>query len=86
MDQRRIVVVADDGKPLSVPRQPTTTDLVEQGRHADLHYAYQWGEEAAKGDAGAELSALQARCPGDVEMQAEFDRGFAEATASIKRH
>lgn len=86
MNQRRIVVVADDGKPLSTPRQPTTADLAKQERCADLLYAYQWGEEAAKGDAVAELLEFQARCIGDAEMQAEFDRGLAEATASVKCH
>lgn len=49
-------------------------------RAADLHWAYQCGEEAAKGDATAEAE-FKSKCAGDAEAEREFVRGKAEQQA-----
>ena len=49
-------------------------------RAADLHYAYQHGQDAAKGDATAELEFRQ-KFAGDEEAGREFQRGLAEQKA-----
>lgn len=49
-------------------------------RAADLHWAYQCGEEVAKGDATAETE-FKSKCAGDAEAEREFERGMAEQRA-----
>lgn len=49
-------------------------------RSADLHYAYQHGQDAAKGDASAG-SDFKNKFTGDAEAEAEYQRGFAEQQA-----
>lgn len=49
-------------------------------RAADLHWAYQCGEAAAKGDATAE-DEFKSKCAGDAEAALEFQRGVAEQQA-----
>jgi hypothetical protein len=46
-------------------------------RAADLHWAYQCGQEAAQGDATAEAE-FKSKCAGDAEAEREFQRGVAE--------
>jgi hypothetical protein len=46
-------------------------------RAADLHWAYQCGQEAAQGDASAEAE-FKSKCAGDAEAEREFQRGVAE--------
>lgn len=46
-------------------------------RAADLHYVYQHGEDAAKGDATAEPEFKQ-QYADDAEAVREYQRGFAE--------
>ena len=49
----------------------------EMLRAADLHWAYQCGQESAKGDATAEAE-FKSKCAGDTEAEREFQRGMAE--------
>lgn len=49
----------------------------EMSRAADLHYAYQHGQDAAKGDATAEPEFKQ-KFAGDAEAEREYQRGFAD--------
>lgn len=53
---------------------------VDYDRAADLHYAYQHGQAAAKGDATAEPDFKQ-KFRGDDEAGREYQRGFAEQQA-----
>lgn len=46
-------------------------------RAADLHYAYQHGEDAAKGDPAAE-SEFKSKFAGDSEAEREYQRGRTE--------
>jgi hypothetical protein len=46
-------------------------------RAADLHYAYQFGQDAANGDLTAKPE-FDKKFAGDVEAKSEFNRGFAE--------
>lgn len=46
-------------------------------RAADLHWAFQCGEETANGDATAQTE-FKSKCAGDVEAEREFQRGIAE--------
>lgn len=46
-------------------------------RAADLHWAYQCGQEAAQGDATAEAE-FKSKCVGDAEAEREYQRGLAE--------
>lgn len=50
-------------------------------RAADLHWAYQCGQEAAQGDATAEVE-FKSKCAGDAEAAREFQRGLAEQRAA----
>jgi hypothetical protein len=50
--------------------------------NADLHYAYQHGQDAAKGDASA-ASDFENRFTGDAEAEAEYQRGFTEQQARL---
>jgi hypothetical protein len=49
-------------------------------RAADLHWAYQCGQEAALGDATAEAE-FKSKCAGDTEAEGEFQRGIADQRA-----
>lgn len=49
-------------------------------RAADLHYAYQHGQDAAKGDATAEPE-FKEKFAGDAEAEREYKRGLAEQQA-----
>lgn len=46
-------------------------------RAADLHYAYQHGQDAANGDATAQAE-FREKFGNDAEAKAEYDRGFRE--------
>jgi hypothetical protein len=54
--------------------------------NAELHYAYQHGQDAAKGDASA-ASDFKNRFTGDDEAEAEaaaeYQRGFTEQRARL---
>ena len=52
----------------------------DMSRAADLHYAYQHGEDAAKGDLTAEPQ-FKAIFGDDKEAQLEYQRGYAECQA-----
>lgn len=49
-------------------------------RAADLHWAYQCGQEAAQGDATAEAE-FKSKCADDTEAESEFQRGMVEQQA-----
>lgn len=53
---------------------------IDYSRAADLHLAYQHGEDAAKGDTTAEPEFKQ-KFPADDDAQREYQRGFAEQSA-----
>lgn len=46
-------------------------------RSADLHYAYQHGQDAAKGDSTA-ANDFKQKFAGDADAQSEYQRGLAE--------
>lgn len=50
---------------------------IDYMRAADLHMAYQHGEEAAKGDAKSEPE-FKENFAGDAEAEREFQRGWAD--------
>jgi len=47
------------------------------GREADLHYAYQHGVDAVRGDIKAEAEFKQTFA-GDAEAEAEYQRGLVD--------
>lgn len=49
-------------------------------RKADLHYAYQHGVDAVRGDTKAEAEFNQ-KFAGDAEAEAEYRRGVADESA-----
>lgn len=81
-----IILVDDNGQPLTEPHQLSREDLAKQDRAADLFYAYQWGEEAAQGNTAAEIAAFEAEFECDVEARAKFDRGMASVVARQRKH
>lgn len=49
-------------------------------RSADLHFAYQHGQDAAKGNSTAANDSKRLFA-GDAEAESEYQRGFAEQQA-----
>lgn len=81
-----IVIVGDDGQPLKAGPMRSEEELAALSRGGDLMMAFQWGEEAAKGDYQAELKAFELQFAGDAEARAEFEAGVVSATTSTTPH
>lgn len=77
-----IVIVGEDGQPLNADSIRSEEELAALSRGGDLMMAFQWGEEAAKGDYPAELKGFELQFAGDAEARAEFEAGVASATTS----
>lgn len=56
--------------------------MEQMSRAAGLHYAYQHGQDAAKGDVTAE-SEFKQKFAGDAEAEHEYQFGFASGAAKI---
>lgn len=54
-------------------------------RQADLHYAFQFGQDAARGNADAIKIEFATKFAGDSEAQTQFDEGFAGESAKLAR-
>lgn len=81
MAKEVIVLDGDDGRPLPPGKPMTSEERAQMERAADLHWAFQLGEEAAAGDAEAcEIKLLEV-CADDVEAHAEFERGLQYVAA-----
>lgn len=52
-------------------------------RQADLHYAFQFGQDAARGNANEIKGEFAAKFVGDLEAQTQFDKGFAGESAKV---
>uniref|UniRef100_A0A6H1ZKY3 Uncharacterized protein n=1 Tax=viral metagenome TaxID=1070528 RepID=A0A6H1ZKY3_9ZZZZ len=77
---QRIVIVGDDGLPLKAGRQYSAEEMAHFSRGGDLMMAFQWGEEAARGDYETELIGFKAKFQGDAEARQRFDEGVASVS------
>lgn len=50
-------------------------------RQADLHYAFQFGQDAVRGNFQEVKAEFAAKFAGDAEALAEFDKGVAHERA-----
>lgn len=50
-------------------------------RQADLHYAYQFGQDAARNDYHTIRAEFLGKFPNDTEASAEFDKGYQRELA-----
>lgn len=60
-----------------------TKDL-DMSRAADLHYAYQCGQDAAKNDYHAIRAELASKAADDPESWAQFELGYQEQLARMR--
>lgn len=81
MAKEVIVLVGDDGRPLPPGKLMTLEEHAQIGRAADLHWAFQLGEEAAEGDTEACKAKLLEVFADDAEAHAEFERGLQYVAA-----
>lgn len=61
------------------------TQLDELDRRADLHYAFQHGQDAVRGDFAQVLAEFEAKFGQDEQARAEFERGVADARSRMAR-
>lgn len=54
-------------------------------RSADLNYAFQFGQDAARGDADSIKAEFATKFADDTEAQTQFDEGFASESAKLAR-
>lgn len=47
-------------------------------RKADLYYAYQFGQDAARNDYHAIRAEFMGKFPSDAEASSEFDKGYQD--------
>lgn len=52
-------------------------------RQADLHYAFQFGQDAAQGDFEQIKSEFEAKFAGDAEARIEFEKGLNQARVRL---
>lgn len=72
---QKIIVCADDGKPLNAPSPISAEQAAAIDRNADLLMAHQWGREAACDPAQAH--AFSTQFGNDPEARQHFDAGMA---------
>lgn len=53
-------------------------------RSADLHYAYQFGEDAARSDYQAIRAEFEAKMGHDEEAVRQFEKGFADVRRKLE--
>lgn len=54
---------------------------MDMDRQADLHYAFQFGQDAVRGNFQEVVAEFHGKFAGDAEAQAEFDAGVAHERA-----
>ena len=83
----KIILVDEDGHPLT-PAKPILSEArARMDRAADLYWAFQLGEEAAaKGDIDAYRSRLIAVMGTDPEADAQFKQGLQFVPHRIRFH
>lgn len=66
-------------------RQPLTQNAATD-RRADLHYAYQFGEDAATGDFAAVKAEFDAKFYGNADAVVQFNKGVSDKRAKLAKN